>query len=86
MSKAPHLKTRNILIKNYMSSKLSKKTVRGTTFIFLAEALVLPTGFMTAIFLTRRLGPEGNKKKKIYTLGTLQHFLFFLSWRRIQMG
>ena len=41
-----------------MSSNLSKKTVRGTTFIFLAEALVLPTGFLTAIFLTRKLGPE----------------------------
>ncbi len=41
-----------------MSSKLGKKTVKGTTYIFLAEALVLPTGFLTTIFLTRKLGPE----------------------------
>lgn len=31
----------------------------GTIWVFLAEALVLPTGLLTAAFLTRRLGPEG---------------------------
>lgn len=31
----------------------------GTLWIFLSEALVLPTGLLTAAFLTRRLGPEG---------------------------
>ncbi|MCC7362153.1 MAG: oligosaccharide flippase family protein [Anaerolineales bacterium] len=31
----------------------------GTLQVFVAEALVLPTGFLTAAFLTRRLGPEG---------------------------
>jgi len=31
----------------------------GTISIFLAEALILPTGFITAVFLARRLGPVG---------------------------
>jgi O-antigen/teichoic acid export membrane protein len=31
----------------------------GTIRIFLAEALILPTGFITAIFLARTLGPVG---------------------------
>jgi len=29
----------------------------GTISIFLAEALILPTGFITAVFLARKLGP-----------------------------
>jgi O-antigen/teichoic acid export membrane protein/GT2 family glycosyltransferase len=31
----------------------------GTAQVFLAEALVLPTGLLTTVFLARRLGPEG---------------------------
>ena len=31
----------------------------GTITIFIAEALILPTGFITAVFLARRLGPVG---------------------------
>jgi O-antigen/teichoic acid export membrane protein len=31
----------------------------GTIRIFLAEALILPTGFITAVFLARSLGPVG---------------------------
>ncbi len=31
----------------------------GTIGVFLAEALLLPTGLLLAAFLTRRLGPEG---------------------------
>ncbi|HAJ61469.1 MAG TPA: teichoic acid transporter, partial [Cyanobacteria bacterium UBA8543] len=31
----------------------------GTIKIFLAEALLLPTGIITAAFLTRKFGPEG---------------------------
>jgi len=31
----------------------------GAGAVFLAEALVIPTGLATAIYLTRRLGPEG---------------------------
>ncbi len=31
----------------------------GTLRVFVAEALVLPTGLVTVIFLTRRLGPDG---------------------------
>lgn len=30
---------------------------RGALWIFLARALILPTGFVTAVYLTRRLGP-----------------------------
>jgi len=31
----------------------------GTLRVFVAEALILPTGLATVIFLTRRLGPDG---------------------------
>ncbi|NEP19468.1 MAG: oligosaccharide flippase family protein, partial [Leptolyngbya sp. SIO4C1] len=34
------------------------RLVSGTTWIALAEALMLPTGFLTVVFLTRQLGPE----------------------------
>jgi O-antigen/teichoic acid export membrane protein len=33
--------------------------MNGTMKIFLAEALILPTGFITAVFLARSLGPVG---------------------------
>ncbi len=36
-----------------------RDTIDGTIRVFLAEALVLPTGLLTAAFLSRRLGPEG---------------------------
>jgi len=32
--------------------------VDGTIWVFLAEALLIPTGFIITVFLTRRLGPE----------------------------
>lgn len=44
----------------------------GTVLIFLAEALLLPTGMITAAVLTRQLGPEG------YGLFTLAATL--ISW------
>jgi O-antigen/teichoic acid export membrane protein len=34
------------------------RVVGGTAWSFLAEALIVPTGLLTAAFLTRRLGPE----------------------------
>jgi len=33
--------------------------VRGTIWVFLGEALLVPTGLLTAAFLTRKLAPEG---------------------------
>src|SRR5437773_12508034 len=36
-----------------------KHMVEGTIRVFLAEALLLPTGLITAAFLTRKLAPEG---------------------------
>jgi O-antigen/teichoic acid export membrane protein len=36
-----------------------RQTLDGTIWVFAAEALILPTGLVTAAFLTRRLGPEG---------------------------
>jgi O-antigen/teichoic acid export membrane protein len=36
-----------------------RQTMGGTLLVFLAEALVLPTGMLIAAFMTRRLGPEG---------------------------
>ncbi|AFY96579.1 lipopolysaccharide biosynthesis protein [Chamaesiphon minutus] len=41
------------------STPTSQKIVSGTIWVFLAEALLLPTGLLTAAFLTRRLGAEG---------------------------
>ena len=32
----------------------------GTIAIFIAEALILPTGFITAVFLARHLGPGAH--------------------------
>ena len=49
-----------------------QNTWDGTVRIFLAEALLLPTGLITAAFLTRRLGPDG------YGLFTLAATL--ISW------
>jgi len=37
----------------------SRQLSGGTLQVFVAEALVVPTGFLTAAFLTRRLGPDG---------------------------
>lgn len=36
-----------------------QRLLKGTASVFLAEALLLPTGLLLAAFLTRRLGPEG---------------------------
>jgi O-antigen/teichoic acid export membrane protein len=38
--------------------ELGRRMWAGTVRILLAESLVVPTGFLTAGFLTRRLGPE----------------------------
>lgn len=42
---------------NPASSYVGRRTLEGTVRIFLAEALVLPTGLLITTFLTRRLGP-----------------------------
>ena len=39
--------------------KAGRGTLNGTMQTFLGEALLFPTGLLTAIFLTRSLGPEG---------------------------
>jgi len=41
------------------SSQPGRHVLDGTIRVFLAEALLLPTGLLTTVFLTRRLGPEG---------------------------
>jgi O-antigen/teichoic acid export membrane protein len=41
------------------STSTGQKIIGGTLWVFLAEALLLPTGILTAAFLTRRLEPEG---------------------------
>ena len=43
------------------------RVVGGTVWSFLAEALIVPTGLLTAAFLTRRLGPEAYG---LYVLAT----------------
>lgn len=42
---------------NPPSSSHEQRMLDGTVRVFLAEALLLPTGIITAAFLTRRLGP-----------------------------
>ncbi len=40
-------------------SKPGRGTIKGTVQTFAGEALLFPTGLLTAIFLTRSLGPHG---------------------------
>ncbi|MGD1861214.1 MAG: lipopolysaccharide biosynthesis protein [Leptolyngbyaceae cyanobacterium] len=40
-------------------SSTNRQILDGTVWVFLAEGLILPTGLITAGFLTRQLGPEG---------------------------
>jgi O-antigen/teichoic acid export membrane protein len=57
------------------SNPPEQKLMNGTISVFLAEALLLPTGLLTASFLTRQLGPEG------YGLFTLTATLIsWISW------
>jgi O-antigen/teichoic acid export membrane protein len=47
---------------NYMNNSTGhagRHMLDGTLRVFVAEALILPTGLLTVIFLTRRLGPDG---------------------------
>ena len=41
-----------------MNSSAGGQMLHGTIRIFLAESLMLPTGLLTVVFLTRTLGPE----------------------------
>jgi O-antigen/teichoic acid export membrane protein len=43
---------------NQISSSVGKHILDGTTRVFFAECLILPTGLITVVFLTRKLGPE----------------------------
>lgn len=45
-------------MKTYGASPL-RRTIEGTLQVFLAESLVLPTGLVITVFLTRWLGPAG---------------------------
>ncbi len=42
-----------------LSANLRHDMMKGTIRVFLGEALLLPTGLLTAAFLTRKLAPEG---------------------------
>lgn len=41
------------------AAQTNRQILDGTVWVFLAEGLILPTGLITAGFLTRHLGPEG---------------------------
>jgi len=41
-----------------VSAHLSRHTLDGSLYVFLAEALLLPTGLLTVAFLTRKLGQD----------------------------
>ena len=58
---------------NRSSLKPRRQLLDGTTRVFLAEALILPTGMVILIFLTRKLGPEGFG---LFTLAAA--FIFWL--------
>jgi len=47
----------NTLTKSPESLNLGRLVLGGTVYNFVAEGLVLPTGLITAVFLTRKLGP-----------------------------
>jgi len=56
-------------------SHSSRKLMDGTFWVFAAEALMIPTGLLTAAFLTRRLGPGA------YGLLTITaSFIAWLEW------
>lgn len=40
-------------------TSMTSQLLSGTTWITLAEGLLLPTGFITLTFLTRQLGADG---------------------------
>jgi len=44
---------------NQPATQASRHLLVGTARIFAAEALLIPTGILTAIYLSRRFGPEG---------------------------
>jgi O-antigen/teichoic acid export membrane protein len=44
---------------NPLFSQLGCHMLGGTIRVFLAEALLLPTGLLTTAYVTRKLGPEG---------------------------
>jgi O-antigen/teichoic acid export membrane protein len=44
---------------NEPSLEGGRRMLKGTVSMFLAEALIVPTGFVTAVFLARYLGPAG---------------------------
>ncbi|HEX3035056.1 MAG TPA: oligosaccharide flippase family protein [Thermodesulfobacteriota bacterium] len=60
---------------NISISQSLRHTAGGTVWSFLAQALALPTGFITTVYLTHQLGPEG------YGLFTLAATLIgWVSW------
>jgi O-antigen/teichoic acid export membrane protein len=50
------------------ASSHGRRTAPGIFWVFLGDALILPTGLVTAGFLTRRLGPEDYG---LFTLATV---------------
>jgi hypothetical protein len=50
------------------ASSHGRRTASGIFLVFLGDALILPTGLVTAGFLTRRLGPEDYG---LFTLATV---------------
>jgi O-antigen/teichoic acid export membrane protein len=53
------------------ASSHGRRTASGIFWVFLGDALILPTGLVTAAFLTRRLGPDGYG---LFTLATVLVF------------
>lgn len=58
-----------------MPSTIYKRLLDGSFRIFCAEALLLPTGFLTIIYLTRQLSPSGYG---VYSLTLL--IVTWMSW------
>lgn len=59
-------------------SQASRHTLDGTVWVFLCEALALPTGFLVVVLLTRRLGPAGYG---LYTLAAV-----LIAWVEATVG
>jgi O-antigen/teichoic acid export membrane protein len=65
---------------NQPASEASRHLLVGTARIFAAEALLIPTGILTASYLSRRFGPEG------YGLLTLASVLVVLLESNVAMA
>jgi len=62
------------------SSGAGRDLVTGTVKIFLAESLIIPTGFITAVYLARKLGPT---EYGLFALATI--IILWIEWLNVSL-